>query len=260
MILENYLDNIQYQITYEQYIEILDNIGEIQITESFLSTLRNMKLPRELFKVFTEFKINMQKIASEFKLNIKDLVEAFKQKEIFNLLKAFSFNIGLIFRSILELTKLIRNGLLSVFKVLYETKAIQKIRQGVLKIDEVLNRYPLLKKVAGITLAGLLIFIWLNMTFIGNFDYDFNFTDTLAALKGTFSLADLFISPEGLMLITLFGTGTIFGISIAWLGSSVYNLILALVYTIYYKYKGKDINFKKHLNDVKRKLKITRLN
>jgi hypothetical protein len=52
------------------------------------------------------------------------------------------------------------------------------------------------------------------MTFIGDLDYDFNFSDLIAALKGSFSIADLFTSPNGLMLIALFGTGSMLGLSV----------------------------------------------
>ena len=74
------------------------------------------------------------------------------------------------------------------------------------------------------------------MTFIGDLDYDFNFTNVVNSLQGRYSITDLFVSADGLMLIALFGSGTAFGLSMPWLGAKSYNLLLALTYTGYYRY------------------------
>jgi len=123
----------------------------------------------------------------------------------------------------------IRQGLFEIFSELYKTKIYQKIRQGTIKFDEFAEKYPLLKKVTGSVVAGLLFFMWTQMTFIGNLDYDFDFTNIALALKGAYSLEDIFGSPDGLMLIGLFATGSI--ISVPWLGRTIYNLMLAIFYT-----------------------------
>jgi hypothetical protein len=132
-----------------------------------------------------------------------------------------------------ELTTLIDKGLLTIFKEIYKLKIFQKLKSGAIKIDEVLDQYPTLKKISGFGMAGILLYIWLNMTFIGSFGYDFNFSDIIGALQGSYQIADLFVSPQGLMLMTLFGTGSLFGLSIPWLGRSLYNLTLAIIYNGY---------------------------
>ena len=106
-----------------------------------------------------------------------------------------------------------------------------------MKVDEFLDKYPILKKIGGIAVAGLLLYIWLNMSFIGDLEYDMNIGDMTAALSGTFSIAELFLSPAGLMMITLFATGGL--ISAPWLGASTLNLVLALIYTGYVKIREK---------------------
>jgi len=63
------------------------------------------------------------------------------------------------------------------------------------------------------------------------FDYDFNLLDVVAALSGSYVLADLFVSPNGLMLVALFASGGL--ISFPWLGKSVYNIMIALCYSGY---------------------------
>jgi hypothetical protein len=262
MIVTEYLDYVQSDyscVTYEMYCDALDLVMNNQLTEGFFDGIRQMALPRELLRVFQELKFALSSIASEFRMGLPDLVSSFKQRDVFGVLRSFGFNIRLMFRALVSFTTAVRSGLLEVFRELYKTRAIQKLRAGVIKIDELLDKYPILKKVTGIVIAGLLLYIWLNMTFIGDLDYDFNFSDITAALGGTFSLANLFISPEGLMLLSLFGTGAAFGLSIPWLGKTVYNLVLALVYTAYYKYKGNDRKYRETINKMKKRMRGEKL-
>ena len=218
-----------------------------------------MRLSSDLVKIFRDLKNEMIKIGRDFKVGLSDLVSAFKQREMFNVLKAFKFNIKLMFRAMGEASKALKGGLLTVFKEMYKTKAIQKLRSGALKVDDLLNKYPKLKVIGGVVIAGLLLYIWLNMTFIGDLDYDFNFSDTISALHGKYSIADLFVSPQGLMLIALFGSGTALGLSMPWLGKTAYNLTLAIVYTAYHKLKGHDRKFKDVVGRFKSKLKKERI-
>lgn len=274
-IIEKYLDKIQqfnindYQLlTYESYCIAIDMVFENKlkeeffygcITEGFFDNIKRMNLSREFVRLFRDLKRNIQKLARDFRLNLTDIINAFKQKDVFKILKAFGFNFLLIFRAMNEFTKAIRGGLLAIFREIFKLGIFKKIRSGAMKVDEFLDKYPKLKKVSGFLIAGILLYIWLNMTFIGDLDYDFNFSDLTNALAGTFSITDLFVSPEGLMLMTLFGTGMAFGLSIPWLGKSAYNLTLAIVYTGYARLKGKDKNWKDTMNRFKRKMMKGRL-
>ena len=251
LIIENYLESIQRNhndITYEMYCYLLSD--KTRLDENIVNYIKNMRLTREWVTIFRQLKNELNKIAKEFKVSYIDIIKSFQTKDVYSILKAFKFNIKLILRGFNELTKFFRSGLLAIFKDIYRTNIIQKLRSGTLKTDDFLNRYPLLKKISGVAIAALLLYIWLNMTFIGDLDYDFNFSDIVGSLKGTFSIADLFMSPNGLMLVTLFGSGAALGLSMPWLGKSSYNLMLAIFYTMYDKVKeNKDI-----LSRIKRKI------
>lgn len=246
-----YLEDISFEeiqtVTYEMYCGALDLSFNQTLTESYFNNyldenifgnIRKMNIARGLVRIFNELRYNIQKVGKDFMMNLNDLISAFKNRNVYDMLKAFGFNFKLVFRAIGAFTNALKGGLLEVFKEMARTKTFQKIRRGAIKIDAVLDKYPILKRLTGIVVAGLLLYIWLNMTFIGDLDYDFNFSDTVAALHGTFSITDIFTSPEGMMLIALFGTGAAFGLSVPWLGKSLYNLTLAIVYTGYAKLKG----------------------
>jgi hypothetical protein len=226
-----------HKITYESYCFILDN----QINENIFSDIKDnaIKLAINLLRPIKEF---IQKIADDFNIGLSQIVQAFKQKSVFEFLKAIKFNLGLILKAFKELTALVKGGLFNVFEKIARTGIFEKLRSGAIKIDELLDQYPILKNIGGLVIGAILIYMWLNMTFIGDFDYDFNWGDILAAFSGKFSIADMFLSPSGLMLITLFVTGPY--ISIPWLGSSMYNLAVAIFYTGYVKLRDSDTNIK----------------
>lgn len=230
MKLDEHLQYIQFNpenITYEEYCLVLDSmLGKCSLTEISLTAIK-----RSFQNLFKQLRTELVKISNDFNLSNKELIASFKSKDIFGIFKGFGFKVRLMFKAIQELTKFVREGLLSIFKELADTKIIQKLRRRIIKVDQLIKKYPLLAKITGIAIAGLLLYIWLNMTFIGNLDYDFDFSSIADAISGKFSIADLFLSAEGLMLMALFGTGVGFGLSIPWLGKSLYNLILAIVYT-----------------------------
>lgn len=267
MRLENYLveEEIVTSLTYEDYCCVMDYVFSEEYTEeglehilseSFVGRLVGKVKDKavEYFKrSFKAIKNELVSIMAEFKMGWKELVIAFKERNIWNFFNAIKFNIKGLIKSVAALGKFVRQGLFAIFNDLAKTKTFQKIQAGTMKVDEVMDRYPLLKKVTGIVVAGLLFYIWLNMTFIGDLDYDFNFTTLAAAFAGAYTLTELFASPDGLVLMTLFATGGL--ISVAWLGSTVGNLTLALVYTAFTHLRGRDLMIVDKLKKMKKKIK-----
>jgi hypothetical protein len=220
-------NQVHETITYDNYCYLLDNVSSI---DEGLLDLGKFK------KIYKDIKQLIFKIKKSISLSVSEIISALKNRDIFALLKSLKFSFAKLLKAFSTLSGLVRKGLFKVFESAFNTKAIQMIRKGTLKIDDILNKHPILKKVTGLIIAALLIYMWLNMSFIGDLDYDFNFGDIISAISGSFSLTELFISPSGLMLIALFSTGGV--MSVAWLGSSTLNLLLGLVYTGYTKLKN----------------------
>jgi hypothetical protein len=223
-------------VTYEDYCIAVDYV--FGINEGMWDNIKD-KASGVVAKVLSRVKDDLIKIGSDFQLGVNDIINAFKNKNVFHLFKALGFSFHKLIKAVDAFTALVRDGLLHVFKKLHKTGAFQKLKSGAIKMDELLEQHPILNRVTGVAVAGLLFYIWLNMTFIGNMDYDFDFSNMGKALAGNFSLEQLFASPEGLMLGTLFATGSL--ISAPWLGKLAYNLVLALVYTGLKNAKGKDV-------------------
>ena len=96
-------------------------------------------------------------------------------------------------------------------------------------LDAFLAKHPKTKRIAGLAVAGILIYIWLNMTFTGNADYDFDMGDMIMALGGGFTLSTIFAGPDGMALLTLFATGVI-GLSFPWPGPQHIQFVGAVLY------------------------------
>ncbi len=149
-----YLEDVTFEeiqtVTYEMYCGALDLSFNQTLNESYFhnyldenifGNIRKMNIARGLVRVFNELRYNIQKVGKDFMMNLNDLISAFKNREAYDMLKAFGFNFKLVFRAIGAFTNALKGGLLEVFKELARTKAFQKIRRGAIKIDEVLDKF-----------------------------------------------------------------------------------------------------------------------
>lgn len=236
-----------HDLTYVEYCRLLD------AKEQELAIFGLEKLAF----LFRGLRSTAKDIADKLGTDVKDVVRALKHPSIFKLLKAIKFDLMKLLAGMKKADALIQGGLLRVFARIEKSGAIQQLRKGALRIDDFLNRYPILKKLAGVAFAGLLFYIWINMSFIGHPGIDLNLSDMTDALFGKFSVTDLFLSDSGLLMLTLLATGMLTGISFPWLSHSHLNLIIALCYTTYVKTGRSNLanKFKRHIL-MTRKIKV----
>ena len=216
--------------TFEDYCSDLILIEKNQLDENLLSGVSSRL--KEIINIAKD-------TLSDIGVSIGDIVRAFKNREVYEILKAFNFSILKILKAINALTNGIHNELVKAFKEIHKTQAMKKIASGAKSLDEFLDEYPILKKLTGPIVAAMLILTWLNMTFIGNFDYDMDISHWFSAALGNYSVYELFVSPEGMAMLTFLTTGILSGgsLSVAWLGETIYNLVAALTYVAFKKTK-----------------------
>jgi hypothetical protein len=172
-----------------------------------------------------------KQLADEAKINIADLIKAFQQREVFKLLKGFGFSLKLLWKALSMAGSVIHRGLVAIFVDIDKNGQLESLKRGAIKVDELLHKYPLLKTLSGLALAGLLTWMWLQISFVGDFKYDFDVGMIIDALHGSFKIDDLFLSPQGLTMLTLFATGVVTGVGFSWITTGTVNLIVAFVYT-----------------------------
>jgi len=247
------------QIQYAHWTALLDNINEPNKVHA-LDIWKSIKTGvDQINDFFQHIKSMVSEVAKETGLEISAIVEAFKTRPMFALLKAIKFTVASLVKPIKAFATLYKEGILTLFSKLHETRAFQKLHSGALKLDEFLEEYPILRRLAGPAVAGLLIWAFLAGNFTAHPDLDMDFAALIkAALHGHWSAAELFTSPQGLLAISLVvaGLATPWP-SPSWLAVSIpYNLMIAVCYTAF-KHAPSNPTVKQGLSHLKTKMKFS---
>jgi hypothetical protein len=214
-----YLSRPAIDCTYEQYTAALHSAAYDRAVTAGISTDLVLKAKGWL-----------KEIKSVVELPIADLLQSLSHHSVFKLLRSVKFNLNKLFQGVVAAMSLMRKGLSVSIQKLSKSGTFDKLRSGAVSLDQVIQAHPLLAKLTGVALAGLLFYMWLNMSFTGDFDSDFSFDNIAKALTGRFTL-EHFVSDEGLVDLLLVMIGVSTGLSFPWLASSLANVLVALVYT-----------------------------
>jgi hypothetical protein len=211
-------------VTEIQYDEFVSFVREYKLDED-CSMINELGIPSRLKKVWGFIK----ELASLASLKLIDLVKLFMDKVVFKFFAKIKFSMDWLFKLVKKGFKAYKDVIKAIGDYLASTKVGKWTEEKLKDLDAFLATHPKTKRIAGMAVAGILIYIWLNMTFTGNADYDFDMTDMILALGGGFTLSSLFAGPEGMALLTLFATGMI-GLSFPWPGPQHFQFIGAVLY------------------------------
>lgn len=215
------------QIEYADYQKVIASLAHPEHQVAF-------SLPPALVKFTAGIKGILNTLVAQTKLGFTELLRAFASRDAYAFFKAIKFNLDLLLKGLHAVTSLVPQGLKAFFKWLHDTGALAKLRDGAMSVDDFLKEHPILRKLAGPALAGLLLWMWINTAFVGDPWYDFDMSAIGAALFGHYSIYDLFASPEGLTGLAIFATAMLVpgGVGVAWLGDTVANLIAGVAMTL----------------------------
>jgi succinate dehydrogenase hydrophobic anchor subunit len=146
----------------------------------------------------------------------------------------FFSKIGWSFKKLYDLLKRGYHAYRDLRKVMAEYLASTKVGRWTTdelkKLDEFFSQHPTVRRITGIALAGLLVFLWFHEAFIGDPDYDFDVSDIFSALAGSYSFSKIFGGPDGAMLLTSLLIGT--AVSFPWPGPGTAYFIGSIVTTL----------------------------
>lgn len=211
-------------LTEIQYDEFVSFVREHKLDED-CSILNELGIPKRLKKIWGFIK----ELASKVSLKLVDLVKLFLDKTVFKFFAKIKFSMEWLFKLVKKGFKAYQAVIKAIGDYIASTKVGKWTEEKLKDLDAFLAKHPKTKRIAGMAVAGILIYIWLNMTFTGNADYDFDMTDMILALGGGFTLSTLFAGPDGMALLTLFATGLI-GLSFPWPGPQHFQFIGAVLY------------------------------
>jgi hypothetical protein len=207
-----------------QYKEFCSFVKEYKL-DSEDAMLNELVIPGKLKKIWS-FLVELKDIV---KVKIMDLAKLFLNKVVFKFFAKIKFSMNYLFKLVKTGFKAYKEVIKAIGEYISKTKVGRWTEDKLKALDAFLAKHPKTKRIAGMAVAGILIYIWLNMTFTGNADYDFDMGDMILALGGGFTLSTLFAGPEGMALLTLFATGVI-GLSFPWPGPQHFQFIGAILY------------------------------
>jgi cell division protein FtsB len=213
----------QEDLEYEEYLRALDIVLKEQyLDEGFLDNLKGALRSKIDF---------IKQIVDATGQKANDIVELLKNKKIFLFFSKIAFSFKRVF-------VMLKKGYQSYAKLQHiiaqyvaDTKVVKWTQAELRKLDAFLNKHPIAKKMAGPVVSAILLYIWFNMAFSGDFLSDMAFDDILLALAGKFSLSDIFSGPEGVKLISLFLVGMA-GVSFPWPGPTSAHFIGGVIMSL----------------------------
>ena len=215
---------LQDLVTEIQYDEFVAFVAQNRLTED-KATLNEFGIPSRLKKIWSFLK----ELKDKLMVGLKDLIKLFLDKVVFKFFAKIKFSFKYLFGLVKKGFKIYKDVINAIGDYLSKTKVGKWTEEKLKALDEFLKTHPKTKRIAGVAVAALLIYIWLNMTFTGNADYDFDMGDMISALGGSFDLSSLFAGASGMALLTLFATGAL-GLSFPWPGPQHIQFIGAVVY------------------------------
>jgi hypothetical protein len=218
------------QIVYSDYIRGMNAMAGGNYVTAF-------SIPGPLGAFFKSVKAELTSLANDIKVEFKDVIKCFANGEAFKLFKALKFSLTALLKGIRTFVALLPRGITGFFQELHDAGYVEKLRSGAVKVDEILHKYPVLKKLAGPAMAGLLFWMWTSMAFVGDPWTDFDISHIGDAMLGKYSIETLFTSPAGLTGLALLAAGlTVPGLPISWLGATLFNTLIAIAFTLGKKY------------------------
>jgi hypothetical protein len=209
---------------YQEFVDFVNNNNLEMINENFISNITGKLKSKISF---------IKDLATKLAMNIGELIEIFKNKNVFSLFQGMKWSLKVLFDNIKRGFD-IYNKIIAIIPDFYaESKMGKWTTEGLAKLDVFLSKHPYIKKVTGMALAALLVYIWFNMTFTGDPRYDFGMAALLAAIYGSYSLHEILGGTEGPKLLMLFATGLI-GISFPWPGAGSILFIMGIIGTLAY--------------------------
>ena len=225
---------------FNRAILVLEYLENNSLDEGVLSDMMG-KLSKGI-KAKIDF---IKELASMANQKLVDLITLFKNSKFYDIFKAIGFNLkklGVMLKKGIDAYNSIQDVLA---KKIHDLGGVQYIKKNLHKLDDFFKEHPVLKKIGGAAVAGLLIYIWLNMSFTPDLEYSMDFKDIILALAGNFSLAELFASPSGITMLIYVATGALVGLSMPWPGGTLTQIVGGVIFSAWRLLDTKKVKIEK---------------
>lgn len=180
----------------------------------------------------------IKQLADEMGKDAKTLFQLFLNPKVFEFFNKIKWSMGHLFDLVKDGYKAYKEIRQAVKEYLAKNKVVHWTTEKLKDLDEFLNQHPNLKRIGGLVIAGLLIYLWTQISFTGDLDADFDLSLVFSALQGHLGFADVFSGPNGIELLLLLVTN-LMGLSFPFPGAQSVQFVFAVVYTLGKKYLPK---------------------
>lgn len=140
-------------------------------------------------------------VSKRTSLSVKSVLEFLKNPSIVKFLHYVKW-------SFKELFRLVKKGYKSwkIFvELIEEYKQENKIKRWDLKEYSVFEKWILSNSKISVfnteSVAGMLVYVWLNMSFVTNIDWELDVSDVIMAFQGTYSMENMLSSNDGINFV-----------------------------------------------------------
>lgn len=184
---------------------------------------------RDAIALFGKFDEFVKSLALKTGVALKDVIRLFKDSRVVKLFSKVGWSFEKLWDMLREGWKLY-GDLLDAVRDFALTADIKS--RGVLtKLDEFLKTHPKTKRITGVGVGLLMLFLWWQQAYTGDTKYDFDASEVLNGLSGHYSLADMFSGEWGQKLLLTLAMGSA-GMSFPWPGKTGGQFALSMLKTL----------------------------
>ena len=162
--------------------------------------------------------------------DVADIAMAFKEPSVYNTVKAIGGSISGSSKIIMGSLRTVGKSLKVGASAIHDTDSFQKLKSGIIKVDEFMKKNKALATLSAVAVSGLAIGQWLRMSFSGDIESDFDLTIIPQAFAGEAGFKELIATPDGIKGMGLLSVGMATGGLPIWMGGTT-GLALALTYS-----------------------------
>ena len=199
------------ELEYASYCRMVASLDESRVEAI------SFAVPPQMKKLWEEIKQLAAYLKEAKDVAVDAVIKAFKQRSVFTLLKGLGFSLVKLAKAVNAALKLPSSALFAALDALVEAFGNSRLfkrmdpKTRLEKLEAVIRQHPILTKVTGLAIAGLILVIYIKAPFIGDTEFDFDLVDSmLKAIKGNFNLVDFFTSRDAIhtIAVLLFGSLT----------------------------------------------------
>ena len=178
-----------------------------------------------------DLKSHVDSVVKSVGVDAKLVTKAFKEPSVYNTVNALGGSVNAAAKTAIGGLRTIGKTLNVGGAAVTDTKAFKQLEKGIIKADELMDKHPSLKVIGSAALVGLATKQWLDMSFSGDIESDYDLSIIADAAQGKAKFADFIGTPEGVKGMALLGAGLATGGAPLWIGGMPAGLGLALAYS-----------------------------